>query len=119
MARSTRSLQLETRSNRLKLPVARKPVFVRIGPKIGLGAFGELHPRTLELLDVKGPVVGFEITLDLLPAPGSTVLKGYWKWIPKTSQASSKWMLNELERFTTPRAENTRKKWHPSDQVER
>src|SRR3954451_14292772 len=37
MARSTRSTQLETRSARLKLPVARKPVFVRIGPKIGLG----------------------------------------------------------------------------------
>src|SRR5947207_6790742 len=37
MARSTRSAPLETRSNRLKLPVARKPVFVRIGPKIGLG----------------------------------------------------------------------------------
>ncbi len=37
MARNTRSAQLETRSARLKLPVARKPVFVRIGPKIGLG----------------------------------------------------------------------------------
>jgi integrase len=37
MARSTRSTQLETRSARLKLPVAKKPVFIRIGPKIGLG----------------------------------------------------------------------------------
>src|SRR5947207_12031623 len=37
MARSTRSAQLETRSARLKLPVAKKPVYVRIGPKIGLG----------------------------------------------------------------------------------
>src|SRR4051812_2929742 len=37
MARSARSVQLETRSARLKLPVAKKPVFVRIGPKIGLG----------------------------------------------------------------------------------
>src|ERR1051326_2100129 len=37
MARSTRSPQLETRSARLKLPLAKKPVFVRIGPKIGLG----------------------------------------------------------------------------------
>jgi phenylalanyl-tRNA synthetase beta chain len=42
---------------------------LQFGPKLQLGAFGELHPRTLELLDVKGPVVGFEITLDLLPAP--------------------------------------------------
>ena len=37
MARSTRSTQLETRSARLKLPVAKKPVFVRVGSKIGLG----------------------------------------------------------------------------------
>src|SRR6478736_4535624 len=37
MARSIRSAQLETRSARLKLPVAKKPVFVRIGPRIGLG----------------------------------------------------------------------------------
>jgi phenylalanyl-tRNA synthetase beta chain len=39
------------------------------GPKTVIGAFGELHPKTLEFLDVKGPAVGFEITLDLLPAP--------------------------------------------------
>jgi integrase len=37
MARSTRSTQLETRSARLRLPVAKKPVFVRIAPRIGLG----------------------------------------------------------------------------------
>ena len=42
-------------------------------------------------------------------------MKDYWKWIPRTSQASSKWMLNELARFTTPRAKSTRKKWHPSE----
>jgi len=37
MARSTRSAQLETRSARLKLPISKKPVFVRIGPSLGLG----------------------------------------------------------------------------------
>ncbi len=37
MARSTRSAQLETRSSRLRLPVAKKPVFVKIGPGVGLG----------------------------------------------------------------------------------
>ncbi|MFI5012575.1 MAG: phenylalanine--tRNA ligase subunit beta [Hyphomicrobiales bacterium] len=42
---------------------------LQFGPKTALGAFGELHPRTLEFLDVKGPAVGFEITLDLLPLP--------------------------------------------------
>jgi integrase len=37
MARSTRSTPLETRSARLKLPVAKKPVYVRIGSRVGLG----------------------------------------------------------------------------------
>jgi integrase len=37
MARSVRKAGLETRTARLKLPVARKPVFVRIGPGISLG----------------------------------------------------------------------------------
>ena len=37
MARKIRSSQLETRTNRLKLPAARKPAFVRIGPGISLG----------------------------------------------------------------------------------
>ena len=31
-----------------------------------VGAFGELHPRTLERLDAKGPLVAFEIVLDAL-----------------------------------------------------
>jgi integrase len=37
MARSTRSSTLETRSARLRLPVAKKPVFVKIAPGTGLG----------------------------------------------------------------------------------
>jgi integrase len=37
MARQIRSSQLEARTNRLKLPIARKPAFVRIGPGISLG----------------------------------------------------------------------------------
>ena len=37
MARKVRNSVLETRSNRLKLPVAKKPVFVRIGPGLSLG----------------------------------------------------------------------------------
>ena len=37
MARSVRSSKLETRSTRLKLPVAKKPTFVKIGPRLGLG----------------------------------------------------------------------------------
>jgi phenylalanyl-tRNA synthetase beta chain len=42
---------------------------LRFGPKGVIGAFGELHPRTLKLLDVKGPVLAFEILLDELPLP--------------------------------------------------
>jgi integrase len=37
MARQVRGAELETRSARLKLPVAKKPVFVKVGLGIGLG----------------------------------------------------------------------------------
>jgi integrase len=37
MARNIRSATLETRSARLRLPVAKKPVFVRVGASVGLG----------------------------------------------------------------------------------
>ena len=37
MARSIRSNALENRTGRLKLPVAKKPVFVRIGAGLSLG----------------------------------------------------------------------------------
>ncbi|MGL4728970.1 MAG: phenylalanine--tRNA ligase subunit beta [Bosea sp. (in: a-proteobacteria)] len=42
---------------------------LQFGPKGIVGAFGELHPRTLKVLDAKGPLVGFEIILDKLPPP--------------------------------------------------
>jgi phenylalanyl-tRNA synthetase beta chain len=32
-----------------------------------LGHFGEFHPRTLELLDVSGPLAGFEVFIDAIP----------------------------------------------------
>ncbi|MET1026871.1 MAG: phenylalanine--tRNA ligase subunit beta, partial [Dongiaceae bacterium] len=41
---------------------------LRLGPTI-LGQFGELHPRILKALDLKGPAVGFEVFLDRLPTP--------------------------------------------------
>jgi phenylalanyl-tRNA synthetase beta chain len=40
-----------------------------LGPRTEVGAFGEIHPRILAALDVKGPVVAFEIVLDSLPLP--------------------------------------------------
>lgn len=40
-----------------------------LGPKTPLAVFGELHPKVLEALDVKGPAVGFSLFLDNVPMP--------------------------------------------------
>ncbi|MBB3973003.1 phenylalanine--tRNA ligase subunit beta [Hansschlegelia beijingensis] len=42
---------------------------LQLGPKVVLGAFGELHPRALQALGASGPLVGFELILDALPQP--------------------------------------------------
>ena len=42
-----------------------------LGPKKVLAAFGELHPRVLRALDVRGPVVGFTVFADEIPAARS------------------------------------------------
>ena len=42
---------------------------IRQGPKIVIGSFGELHPAILDLLGAEGPLAGFELILDALPAP--------------------------------------------------
>jgi phenylalanyl-tRNA synthetase beta chain len=42
---------------------------IQIGPQNVLGAFGELHPRVLEALDVEGPLVAFEVFLERIPEP--------------------------------------------------
>ena len=42
-----------------------------LGPKTVLAVFGELHPRVLRRMGVRGPVVGFEVFLDLLPKRGA------------------------------------------------
>jgi phenylalanyl-tRNA synthetase beta chain len=40
-----------------------------LGPKLALAQFGELHPRVLQALDVKGPAVAFTLRLEALPFP--------------------------------------------------
>jgi phenylalanyl-tRNA synthetase beta chain len=40
-----------------------------LGPKIVLGIFGEIHPRILDALDVKGPAVGFVLFPNEIPMP--------------------------------------------------
>ena len=42
---------------------------VQLGPKLRLAQFGEIHPAVLEALDIKGPVVGFEVFVDAVPKP--------------------------------------------------
>ncbi|MCX7302722.1 MAG: phenylalanine--tRNA ligase subunit beta [Hyphomicrobiales bacterium] len=42
---------------------------IKLGPKTVLGHFGEFHPRTLESLDVSGPLSGFEVFVDAVPEP--------------------------------------------------
>jgi len=42
---------------------------LQLGPKTVIAEFGELHPATLKLMDVDGPMLGFEINLDVLPEP--------------------------------------------------
>ncbi|WP_170332519.1 phenylalanine--tRNA ligase subunit beta [Ruegeria arenilitoris] len=40
-----------------------------LGPKKVLGVFGELHPRILQAMDVKGPAMAFTIWPDEVPLP--------------------------------------------------
>lgn len=40
---------------------------LRLGPKVVLAHFGDLHPATLKAMDAEGPVAAFEIFLDALP----------------------------------------------------
>lgn len=42
---------------------------VQLGPQNVFAWFGEIHPRILEAMDIRGPLVGFELVLDRLPAP--------------------------------------------------
>ncbi|WP_120632327.1 phenylalanine--tRNA ligase subunit beta [Ruegeria sp. EL01] len=40
-----------------------------LGPKKVLGVFGELHPRVLQAMDIKGPAMAFTIWPDQVPMP--------------------------------------------------
>ena len=42
---------------------------VALGPKVALATFGELHPRVLAAMDVKGPAAAFTVHLDAIPMP--------------------------------------------------
>jgi phenylalanyl-tRNA synthetase beta chain len=40
-----------------------------LGPKTVLGAFGEIHPKVLKAMDVKGPAVAFAVHVANVPMP--------------------------------------------------
>jgi len=40
---------------------------LKLGPKVTLGVFGELHPEVLAKLGVDAPLAGFELYLDAIP----------------------------------------------------
>jgi phenylalanyl-tRNA synthetase beta chain len=42
---------------------------IQIGPQNVLGAFGELHPRSVAALKAEGPLVAFEVILENIPEP--------------------------------------------------
>ncbi len=43
---------------------------LRLGPNV-LAAFGEISPAVLKAIDIDGPIVGFEVMLEHVPAPKS------------------------------------------------
>jgi phenylalanyl-tRNA synthetase beta chain len=46
----------------------RRGVF-RLGSRSTLAVFGEINPRVLRTMDVKGPIVAFEVMLENIPGP--------------------------------------------------
>ena len=40
---------------------------LKMGPKVVLAAFGEIHPKVTKAMDVEGPLYGFEVFLDRIP----------------------------------------------------
>ena len=44
---------------------------IQMGPQNKLGVFGEIHPRVLAAMDVKGPLVAFELVLNAIPGSKS------------------------------------------------
>lgn len=48
---------------------------LQLGPGRTLAAFGEIHPRVLKAMDVEGPVFGFEVDFDMIPAPRKRAVK--------------------------------------------
>ena len=63
----TASIQIATEAPGWYHPV--RSAVMRLGPKNVLAAFGEIHPRILDRMDVTGPMVAFEDFIDNAPLP--------------------------------------------------
>jgi phenylalanyl-tRNA synthetase beta chain len=50
---------------------------IRLGPKTVLAHFGEIHPRLMRVLDLKGPAMGFEVYLDAVPPARAKAQGGF------------------------------------------
>lgn len=48
---------------------------LKLGPKTVVARFGELHPKVLEAMDLKGPASAFEVFLDAIPLPKAKATK--------------------------------------------
>ena len=48
---------------------------LQLGPKTVVAEFGELHPQVVKALDAQGPLLAFEIDLDVLPEPKRKAVK--------------------------------------------
>ncbi|MEN3930089.1 phenylalanine--tRNA ligase subunit beta [Microvirga sp. W0021] len=59
---------------------------LQFGPKVVVGAFGEIHPKIARALDLKGPHVAFEINLSALPPQKA-----------KPTKAKAKLALSDLQ----------------------
>jgi phenylalanyl-tRNA synthetase beta chain len=57
---------------------------LRLGSAV-LANFGELHPRVLEEIDLKGPAAGFEIFLERVPLPKTKAKSGAARPLLKAS----------------------------------
>lgn len=82
MARKIRQNNLENRTNRLKLPVAKKPIFVRIGQGVSLGYRRNQTAGTWVIRVANGsgggPVTRFAFADDYDEANGVDILN-YWE----------------------------------------
>jgi len=83
MARRVRDIRLETRTARLKLPVAKRPIFVSIGRGLSLGyrrnrTAGTWTTRSSDGHGGKGPETKIGVADDFDDADGKVVLD-YWQ----------------------------------------